>query len=219
MVVSSRIWLVADPEGELEEKGALERFQDPLRRQLAFWVRDGADYSYDCIALDLLRALGKARDNSGRASQAQRRFDQACAWLIGHGTRDLLAASAHLLTRRSLSALIEATLTARARLWLAAIPGAPKRFNTLLNDWPHRRCSIEFLRSQLDHHRSAPVPSNSARLPVALDTPHDEFPTFVATVRRLLVTPDARSAFERLYNSACRRTVAGHRALGTERPQ
>src|SRR4051812_25709444 len=98
--------VVRDPAGELERKGGLREFQDPSRCRIAYSVRPGTDYSTEWVAQDLLRALGKHTDNTGEAT-GQGRFAQACAWMVGHQTRDILVASAGLLRRQTLPVLIE----------------------------------------------------------------------------------------------------------------
>jgi hypothetical protein len=211
------MYVVKDPEHRFLSEDWAHRLNRPDEGRLAYWTTpDGRNV--DWIARDLLKALGKDSTMRGRVRGGNRRFDQACAWLVGHNIADLLVGGIERLEDARLDAIVQAALISDARLWLLVSgQSLPDAASDYVARWPHETVDLDTALVALDTKDEGFDPEPAAEVVAADSIPPDEFPTFLHAVRETLDDRVA-AAVEHRFQHACNATARWFSSLGPRRP-
>jgi hypothetical protein len=207
--------IVRDPDGEVD-RHRLRTGAGPDGRCLVVRMTpDGRKRNIDWIARDLLKALGKDGHKSGKARNAQRRFDQATAWSIGHAVAHVIVVDAERLDGFRWRRLLDLALLSDAHLWLIVSSLAtPRALRKFLGQWPHVTQDWAVFADRMDAILARAAREAEGE-PVAAHTesaPHDEFPTFLHSAKEL-VDREASKRLDAVYRTACRATAGWLEAL------
>jgi hypothetical protein len=192
---------------------------DPLAGVLTVDITPGTRRTYQ-LANDILTALGKRFDISGAAQTSHEAWFRACAWIVGERVQELIVCRAHLLDRFRWERLVELAAIARARLWLVVHrPSLSRAQREAARDWGMRAVGFaQFRRLWRPSREVDPGRRVAERVDPAV--PDEEFPTFLAKSRRMLM-PDAFGWVGQIHAQALDQTTAwfekiarsGHGAL------
>lgn len=142
------------------------------------------------FARDLLAAMGKRRDVSGKGRNDHEDLALVPVWLVAHGITDVVFAGVEMLSVGHLGELVSVLASARVRLWLICEQQLGSGVTELADTWPMTPVDEAVFEARFPRRTDSAATPVEERWPTTY--PFADFPIYLAEVRRLLPTADAK---------------------------
>lgn len=170
----------------------LATLNDPASGTVAIRIRPDTR-RFGWVARDILAALGKREDVSGKGRNNESDTRLAQIWLVAHSIGDLVVVGVEALRSDLISELAMFAFTCGLRLWLVADHELPASASRVFAQWP----VVPVGQAKFDAHwqprvfaaAARPVPSRSLW---PTHVPNSDFPVFLTDVHHLLPKPQAQ---------------------------
>lgn len=177
----------------------LTSLNDPDRGVVSIRIRPGTR-RLGWIIRDILAALGKRHDVTGKGRNDQTHTYHAETWLAAHRIRHLVAAGVETLTTDLAEQLVTLTAGAGIHLWAVTEHTLPAALVDVLTRWPTRPLHQHDFDNRWRHHQETTPRPHQAGEEWPMHVPDSDFPTFLADTRRLL-PPDHATTVEHHYTT------------------